>query len=70
MGVGVGKMSENLQNNFLETLHDLSLSLAYLRNSHLLPYETKLIATRCKISESEVLETLKIAKKEKWSLKK
>lgn len=63
-------MTENLQNVFLETLHDLSLSLAYLRNSHLLPYETKLIATRCKISESEVLETLKIAKKEKWSLKK
>lgn len=63
-------MVENLQNIFLETLHDLSLSLAYLRNSHLLPYETKLIATRCKISESEVLETLKIAKKEKWSLRK
>ena len=63
-------MTENLQNIFLETLHDLSLSLAYLRNSHLLPYETKLIATRFKISESEVLETLKIAKKEKWSLRK
>lgn len=63
-------MTENFQNNFLETLHDLSLSIAYLRNSHLLPYETKLIATRCKISESEVLETLKIAKKEKWSFKK
>jgi len=45
-------MVENLQNNFLETLHDLSLSIAYLRNSTLLPYETKLIATRCKISES------------------
>lgn len=63
-------MVENLQNNFLETLHDLSLSIAYLRNSHLLPYETKLIATRCKISESEVLKTLETAKKEKWSLKK
>ena len=63
-------MVENLQNVFLETLNDLSLSIAYLRNSHLLPYETELIASRCKISESEVLETLKIAKKEKWSLKK
>ena len=63
-------MTEKLQDKFLETLHDLSLSIAYLRNSTLLPYETKLIATRCKISESEVLETLKIAKKEKWSLKK
>ena len=63
-------MSENLQNNFLETLHDLSLSIAYLRNSTLLPYETKFIATRCKISESEVLKTLETAKKEKWSLKK
>jgi len=66
----VVEMTENLQDKFLETLHDLSLSIAYLRNSTLLPYETKLIATRCKISESEVLETLKIAKKEKWSLKK
>lgn len=66
----MGKMSENLQNNFLETLHDLSLSIAYLRNSTLLPYETKFIATRCKISESEVLKTLETAKKEKWSLKK
>lgn len=63
-------MTENLQNIFLETLHDLSLSIAYLRNSHLLPYETKLIATRCKISESQVFEVLKIAKEEKWSLKK
>ena len=66
----MGKMSENLQNNFLETLHDLSLSIAYLRNSTLLPYATKFIATRCKISESEVLKTLETAKKEKWSLKK
>lgn len=63
-------MTENLQNVFLETLHDLSLSIAYLRNSCLLPYEIKILASRCKISESEVLETLKIAKKEKWSLKK
>jgi 60S ribosomal protein L35 len=63
-------MTENLQNIFLETLHDLSLSIAYLRNSCLLPYEIKILASRCKISESEVLETLKIAKKEKWSLKK
>ena len=63
-------MTENLQNNFLETLHDLSLSIAYLRNSHLLPYETKLIASRCKISESEVFKVLETAKKEKWSLKK
>lgn len=66
----MGKMSENLQNNFLETLHDLSLSIAYLRNSTLLPYETKLIASRCKISESEVFKVLETAKKEKWSLKK
>lgn len=66
----VEKMVENLQNKFLETLHDLSLSIAYLRNSCLLPYEIKILASRCKISESEVLETLKIAKKEKWSLKK
>ena len=63
-------MAENLQNVFLETLNDLSLSIAYLRNSHLLPYETKLIASRCKISESQVLKTLETAKKEKWSLKK
>ena len=63
-------MTENLQTNFLETLHDLSLSLAYLRGRCLLPYETKLIATRCKISESEVLITLETAKKEKWTLKK
>ena len=62
-------MTENLQNIFLETLHDLSLSIAYLRNSCLLPYEIKILANRCKISESEVLETLKIAKKEKWSIK-
>lgn len=63
-------MVENLQNVFLETLNDLSLSIAYLRNSCLLPYETKLIATRCKISESEVFNVLETAKKEKWSLKK
>lgn len=63
-------MAENFQKIFLETLHDLSLSIAYLRNSCLLPYEIKILAIRCKISESEVLETLKIAKKEKWSLKK
>lgn len=63
------KMVENLQNNFLETLHDLSLSIAYLRNSTLLPYETKLIASRCKISESEVFHVLETAKKEKWTLK-
>ena len=63
-------MSENLQNVFLETLHDLSLSIAYLRGRCLLPYETKLIASRCKISESEVYHVLETAKKEKWSLKK
>ena len=63
-------MTENLQNNFLETLHDLSLSIAYLRNSTLLPYETELIASRCKISVSEVYHVLEIAKKEKWTLKK
>lgn len=63
-------MTENLQNIFLETLHDLSLSIAYLRNSHLLPYETELIASRCKISESQVFEVLETARKEKWSLKK
>jgi len=63
-------MAENLQNVFLETLNDLSLSIAYLRNSCLLPYEAKLIATRCKISESEVFHVLETAKKEKWSLKK
>lgn len=63
-------MVENLQNNFLETLHDLSLSLAYLRGRCLLPYETKLIANRCKISESEVFKVLETAKKKKWSLKK
>ena len=63
-------MSENLQDKFLETLHDLSLSIAYLRGRCLLPYETKLIASRCKISESEVLKTLETAKNEKWSLKK
>lgn len=63
-------MTENLQTNFLETLHDLSLSLAYLRGRCLLPYETKLIANRCKISESEVFHVLETAKKEKWTLKK
>lgn len=63
-------MAENFQNIFLETLHDLSLSLAYLRNSCLLPYEIKILAIRCKISESEVLKTLETAKKEKWTLKK
>ena len=63
-------MTEKLQNIFLETLHDLSLSIAYLRNSCLLPYEIKILASRCKISESEVLKTLETAKKEKWSLKK
>ena len=63
-------MTENLQNNFLETLHDFSLSIAYLRNSTFLPYETKLIATRCKISESQVFEVLETARKEKWTLKK
>ena len=66
----VAEMTENLQNVFLEALHDLSLSIAYLRNSTLLPYETKLIASRCKISESEVFNVLETAKKEKWSLKK
>lgn len=63
-------MAENFQKIFLETLHDLSLSLAYLRNSTLLPYETKLIASRCEISESEVFHVLETAKKEKWTLKK
>ena len=63
-------MTENLKNIFLETLHDLSLSIAYLRNSTLLPYEAKLIASRCKISESEVFHVLETAKQEKWSLKK
>lgn len=63
-------MTENLQDKFLETLHDLSLSIAYLRNSCLLPYEIKILAIRCKISESEVLKTLETAKKEKWTLKK
>lgn len=63
-------MAENFQKIFLETLHDLSLSIAYLRNSTLLPYETKLIATRYKISVSEVYHVLETAKKENWSLKK
>ena len=63
-------MAENFQKIFLETLHDLSLSLAYLRNSCLLPYEIKILAIRCKISESEVFNILETAKKEKWTLKK
>ena len=63
-------MLGNIKETFLETLHDLSLSIAYLRNSTLLPYETKLIANRCKISESEVFHVLETAKQEKWSLKK
>lgn len=62
-------MAENFQKIFLETLHDLSLSLAYLKGRCLLPYETKLIANRCKISESEVFHVLETAKKEKWTLK-
>ena len=56
-------MTENLQDKFLETLHDLSLSIAYLRNSCLLPYEIKILASRCKISESEVFKVLETAKK-------
>jgi 60S ribosomal protein L35 len=64
------KMVENLQNIFLETLHDLSLSIAYLGNSCLLLYEIKILADKCKISESEVFKTLETAKKEKWILKK
>nr|DAX50226.1 MAG TPA: hypothetical protein [Caudoviricetes sp.] len=63
-------MLGNIKETFLETLHDLSLSIAYLRNSTLLPYEAKLIASRCKISESQVFEVLETAKKEKWTLKK
>lgn len=63
-------MLGNIKETFLETLHDLSLSIAYLRNSTLLPYEAKLIASRCKISESEVFHVLETAKQEKWSLKK
>lgn len=63
-------MLENIKETFLETLHDLSLSIAYLRGRCLLPYETKLIANRCKISESEVYHVLETAKKEKWTLKK
>ena len=63
-------MAENLQDKFLEALNDLSLSIAYLRGRCLLPYETKLIASRCKISESEVYHVLETAKKEKWTLKK
>ena len=63
-------MLENIKETFLETLHDLSLSIAYRRGRCLLPYETKLIASICKISESEVYHVLETAKKEKWSLKK
>ena len=57
-------MLGNIKETFLETLHDLSLSIAYLRNSTLLPYEAKLIASRCKISESEVFHVLETAKQE------
>ena len=63
-------MVDNLKEMFLETLHDLSISVAFLRNKEILPYEVEILSTRCKISTDEVFKVLERAKKENWSLKK
>ena len=63
-------MVDNLKEMFLETLHDLRISVAFLRNEEILPYEVEILSTRCKISTDEVFKVLERAKKENWSLKK
>ena len=62
-------MVENLKETFLETLHDLNISVAFLRNKDILPYEVEILSSRCKISTAEVFEVLERAKKEKWRKK-
>ena len=62
-------MVENLKGIFLETLHDLNISVAYLRNKDILPYEVEILSSRCKISTAEVFKVLEKAKKEKWRKK-
>ena len=62
-------MVDNLKETFLETLHDLSISVAFLRNKEILPYEVEILSTRCKISTDEVFKVLERAKKEKWRRK-
>ena len=62
--------AENLKEIFLETLNDLSLSIAYLKGKSILPFEIKKIASECKISTAEAYEMLEKAKREKWSWRK
>ena len=62
-------MVDNLKEMFLETLHDLSISVAFLRNKDILSYEVEILSSRCKISTAEVFEVLERAKKEKWRKK-
>mgnify|MGYP001639881713 FL=1 len=62
-------MVDNLKEMFLETLHDLSISVAFLRNEEILPYEVEILSTRCKISTDEVFKVLERAKKENWRRK-
>ena len=47
-------MVKNLKETFLETLHDLSISVAFLRNKDILPYEVEILSSRCEISTAEV----------------
>lgn len=61
--------TESLKKTFLETLHALSLSIAYLKDKSILPYEIEKIANECKISTIEAYKMLEKAKKEKWSWK-
>ena len=62
-------MVDNLKEMFLETLHDLSISVAFLRNEEILPYEVEILSTRCRISTDEVFKVLERAKKENWRRK-
>ena len=62
-------MVDNLKEMFLETLHDLSISVAFLRNKDILSYEVEILSSRCKISTDEVFEVLERAKKENWRRK-
>ena len=63
------EMVDNLKEMFLETLHDLSISVAFLRNEEILPYEVEILSTRCRISTDEVFKVLERAKKENWRRK-
>ena len=62
-------MVDNLKEMFLETLHDLNISVAFLRNKDILPYEVEILSSRCKISTDEVFKVLERAKKENWRRK-